>query len=139
MDNPDSSTGKMIRNPTIELTKQTNRIPIKKGAYFAYQYRISNIPEQYRTTLRRVVTHPEMTRPDGTKFTGSDYLLREPVKKGEVFDLDGYAFSEDYEMVAGDWTFQIWYKEQLLIEQKFTSYWSEQGEGGINQNKQASR
>lgn len=127
INNPDSSTGKLIRKPTIELAEQTRRVPIQKGLHFAFQYRLSNFSKgQYQVTLRRVVKHPKMTRPDGTKFSSSDYLIRKPVKRGEVFDLDGYAFSEDYELVAGNWVFQLWYKDKLLIEQKFTSYWPEQ-------------
>jgi len=43
-----------------------------------------------------------------------------------VTALDAYALSEDYELVEGDWTFQLWYQGQLLIEQKFTTYWPEE-------------
>jgi hypothetical protein len=36
--------------------------------------------------------------------------------------FDGYGFNEDYELVEGDWTFQIWYQDKKLIERKFVSY-----------------
>ena len=29
---------------------------------------------------------------------------------------------EDFEMVAGEWIFQYWLEDQLLVEQKFQTY-----------------
>jgi uncharacterized protein VirK/YbjX len=39
-----------------------------------------------------------------------------------VNSYDAYGFHEDYEMVEGDWTFQIWHKDNKLVEQTFTTY-----------------
>jgi hypothetical protein len=37
-------------------------------------------------------------------------------------------------MVPGDWTFQLWYGDKMLLEQKFTTYWAEEEpvEGGAS-------
>ncbi len=125
-ENSTTSTGTIITKPVLEHIKRTNRIPIEKNTYFAYQYRISRLPDQTRTRpvleLKRVVKHPAMILPDGSRSNGSERIIRAKVNAGQVIALDGYAFNEDYEMVAGDWIFQIWYKEHLLVEQKFTSY-----------------
>jgi hypothetical protein len=45
------------------------------------------------------------------------------VKIGQVIAYDSYALNEDYEMVEGDWIFQIWLQDKMLVEQKFTTYW----------------
>ncbi len=125
-DDPATSTGKTIGRPVLELVEQTSRIPTKKETYFAYQYRITRLPPTALLKpwieMRRVLIHPEMIRPDGSRTKGSERLIRGKVETGQVMGLDGYAFNEDYEMVEGDWIFQLWYQDKLLIEQKFTAY-----------------
>lgn len=123
VDSDVTTTGKAISKPTIQHVEQTSRIPAKKDVYFSYQYRLSNISTgRPIVNLKRVLKHPEITLPDGTKKTGSEYMIKGKVKRGEVFAFDGYAFNETYEMVEGEWVFQIWYKDKKLVEQKFTSY-----------------
>lgn len=118
-----TTTGKAISRPTIQQVEQTDRIPVKRDVYFSYQYRLSNFPTTKPVVnLKRVLKHPQITLPDGTVRTGSEYMIKGRVKRGEVFAFDGYAFSEDYELVEGDWIFQIWFEGQKLVEQKFTSY-----------------
>lgn len=118
-----TTTGKAISKPTIQQLEQTDRIPLKRDVYFSYQYRLSNIPgNQSIVNLKRVLTHPQITLPDGSIKTGSEYMIKGRVKRGEVFAFDGYAFNESYEMVEGEWIFQIWYKDKMLVEKKFTSY-----------------
>ena len=123
VETPVTTTGKAISRPTIEQVEQTDRIPVKKDVYFSYQYRLSNFPASKPVVkLKRILIHPAITLPDGTIKTGSEYMIKGRVKRGEVFAFDGYAFNEHYEMVEGDWVFQIWYEDKKLIEQTFTSY-----------------
>jgi hypothetical protein len=75
-----------------------------------------------------VLKHPEFKLPDGTTSTGSDFMINNKLERGEVFAYDAYALNEDYEMVEGEWTFQIWYQDKMLVEQKFTTYWPEDDE-----------
>lgn len=124
-DDPKTSTGKSLTKPVITRDRTTDRIPLIKGKYMAYQYRLSNIDGRM-VKLRRVLKHPEFHLPDGNITTGSDFTINKKLERGEVFAYDAYAFNEDYEMVEGTWTFQIWYGSEKLIEQKFTTYWSEE-------------
>ena len=126
VDSPNASTGKAFLNPVIQLVKQTDRIPLVKDAHMSLQYRIWNLPERPAyTKLRRVLIHPEMKLPDGSVSTGSDYMITGKVVYGQVIAYTGYGLNEDYEMVEGDWVFQIWYQDKKVIEQKFTTYWPE--------------
>lgn len=117
-----SSTGKSVSKPVITRDRQTDRIPLIKDKYMAYQYRLSNLPDLRRIKLRRVLMHPPMHLPDGKVSTGSDYTVTRKVESNEVFAFDAYALNEDYEMVVGDWIFQIWYQDRMLVEQRFTTY-----------------
>ena len=123
VDSQITTTGKAVSRPVIQQIEQTNSVPMRKDVYFAYQYRLSNLPTNKPVVkLKRVLKHPEITLPDGTKITRSEYLIKGRVKRGEIFAFDGYAFNETYEMVEGDWLFQIWYEGEKMVEQKFTSY-----------------
>ena len=128
-----TNTGKVINRPVLEVAEQTDRIPLVKDTYFAYRYRLMGFPKEEAKKpaikLRKVLVHPEMTLPDGSRSTGSDRVFKGRAFAGQVIGFDGYAFNEDYELVEGDWTFQIWFGEHLLVEQTFTMYWPEEGAG----------
>ena len=127
VDSPNSSTGKAHSRPVIQLVEQTNRIPLVKDAHMSFQYRIWNLPERpVYIDLRRVLIHPPMTLPDGTISTGSDYRIKGYVSVGQVIAYTGYGLNEDYEMVEGDWIFQIWHEGKMLIEKTFTTYQHEE-------------
>lgn len=128
IDNPKTTTGKGVSKPVITRDRTTDRIPLIKDKYMAYQYRLSNLPDTRTVKLRRILKHPEFKLPDGTTSTGSDFTINKKPERGEVFAYDAYALNEDYEMVEGDWTFQIWFGGSKLIEQTFTTYWPDDKE-----------
>jgi hypothetical protein len=41
------------------------------------------------------------------------------VSSGSAVVLEGYGLQEDYELVEGDWIFQLWYDHRMLVEQRF--------------------
>ena len=122
VDSAQTSTGKSMSNVVMTFIRQTARIPIKKGRLLAYQYRLSNLPAGRYIKLRRVLKHPSFTLPNGSLTTGSDYVISKKVENNEVFAYDVYGLDEPYEMVEGDWTFQIWFQGKKLLEQAFTTY-----------------
>ncbi|VAW63839.1 hypothetical protein MNBD_GAMMA11-1589 [hydrothermal vent metagenome] len=127
VDSEKTTTGKAVSGVTIQQVEQTERVPAEKDVYFSYQYRLSGIESNSGAkngviNLKRVLTHPPIILPDGRTKTGSEYMIRGTVKRGEVFAFDGYAFNESYELVEGPWVFQIWYKGTKLVEQTFISY-----------------
>jgi hypothetical protein len=129
IDDPKSGTGKAVAKPVVERVMTTERIPLIKGGQMYFQYRIWPLPAQPAwVDLRRVLKHPEMTLPDGTVSTGSDYTIKGRVNANQVIAYTGYGLDEDYELVEGDWTFEFWYQDRKVIEQKFTTYWPDDEE-----------
>jgi hypothetical protein len=124
--NLETGTGKVVNSPVLDLSEKTTRIPLSKGLFFSYRYRINNLLKEDAikpvAELRRVIKHPPMTLPDGTTTSGSDRIVKERTSARQVIAFHGYAFHEDYEMVEGEWTFQIWYRDKMMVEQKFTTY-----------------
>jgi hypothetical protein len=123
INDPNTGTGKAVAKPVVELVRKTGRIPLIKGVQMYLQYRIWPLPAQpAHADLRRVLQHPEMKLPDGSVSTGSDYMIKGKVSSGQVIAYTGYGLDEDYELVEGDWIFQIWYQDKKMIEHKFTTY-----------------
>ena len=121
--NPDTNTGKLIRGTTLEfMGYDTNRVPLRKGVRFGYRYWLKLPPDQKRPSFKRVLIHPEMTLPDGSTVSRSERILKKHATHGIVTAIDAYALSEDYELVEGEWVFQLWYNEQMLVEQKFIAF-----------------
>lgn len=124
VDDPNTSTGKIIAKPVIQLVKSTERIPLIKGAQMYLQYRIKPFPDRpVYVDFRQVLKHPEMTLPDGAVSTGADIPFKGKVSVNQSIGYIGYGFDEDYELVEGDWVFEIWYQDKKLVEQTFTTYW----------------
>lgn len=117
-----TSTGKSFSKPVLKQLNANNRIAVQENAYFAYQYRIGNLPDVSWVDLRRVLIHPKMTLPNGSVSMGSDFIIKRRVQAGQVIAYDGYGLNEAYELVEGDWIFQLWYQNKILVEQKFTTY-----------------
>jgi hypothetical protein len=129
IDDPSTTTGKSVLKPVVELVRSTDRIPLIKGVQMYLQYRIWPLPEQVAyANLRRVLKHPPMTLPDGSTSTGSDYMIKGKVSANQAIGYTGYGLDEDYELVEGDWIFEIWYQDRKMIEQKFTTYRPDEAE-----------
>lgn len=129
IDDPSTGTGKSVVKPVVEFVRAAERIPLIKGGQIYFQYRIWPLPAQPAyAELRRVVKHPKMTLPDGSFSTGSDRMIKGKISSNQVIAYTGYGLDEDYELVEGDWTFEIWYQDKKVIEQKFTTYQPEEEE-----------
>jgi hypothetical protein len=123
VDSPQTGTGKSIAKPVMLMVRKTDRIPLIKDVYMSFQYRIWDLPEQPAyVDLRRVLKHPPMNLPDGSVSTGADYMIKGRISAGQVIAYTGYGLNESYELVEGEWIFQIWHQDQKLIEQKFITY-----------------
>ena len=122
VDKPETNTGKTHSASTIQLIEQTDRIPISKGVYFGFQTRIEPLPGRAFIKLKKIVRHPEMVLPDGSATSGYEVNETKKVSSGVAFTTSGYSLDEDYELVAGEWIFQYWLEDQLLVEQKFQTY-----------------
>ncbi len=139
-DSSQTNTGKVVRKPQLEHVRMTDRIPLVKNTYFGYQFRLFKLPPEALISpvmrLRKVLIHPEMTLPDGSKTTGWDRPFKGRVETQQVMGFDGYVFNEDYELVEGDWIFQLWYKDKKLIERKFIAVRPEYAHVAVSSEKE---
>lgn len=120
-----STSGYVKEGGEVELVEQTQRIPLEKSRLFGFKFRISGFDDKESVQLKLVVTHPEITRPNGSKSTGYTYPILLEVKDGVIENQSGYSLDHEYELVEGEWTFEYWYYKQKLVSQTFVTYISE--------------
>jgi hypothetical protein len=118
---PSAPSGAVQAGATVKLVELTDRIPIEKGRLFGFRFRVTGIDTQESVEVREVVTHPPMTKPDGTVSTQYETTVGLNVRLGEVSDYAGYRLDHGYELVEGEWKFEFWLGDKKLLEQKFTT------------------
>jgi hypothetical protein len=108
---PATTSGGVRSYFEIRIVRTTNEVPAERGVQFGIAHEFLNIPALDKVEM--VVTHPDMTKPNGTTSTG--FRLSWP--SSQTFTT--YGLDNDYEVVRGDWKFQYYFKGTLLCEQAF--------------------
>ncbi len=69
--------------------------------------------------IRSVIKFPApgLQRPGGRLYVES--VEKKEVRIGQP-SLHGYGFDEEWELVPGEWVFEIWYRQARIIKQTFT-------------------
>jgi len=106
----------------IKLIKKTNKIPATKDLAFGIRYIIHGSPLGEKVKIRKIMIYPRsgLRNPE----TGKVGYKKETASHIKIGDkkLYGYIFGQEWLMVPGDWTFQLWYEGRELAERTFTVY-----------------
>jgi hypothetical protein len=120
--NISATSGYVKEGGEPELVEKTDRIPLQLNRLFGFKFRISGFDDKRTVQLQLVVSHPEITRPNGSTSTGYTYPLVFDVQDGVIVNESGYSIDNQYEMVEGEWKFEYWYNKQKLVSQTFTTF-----------------
>ena len=117
---PNTPTGTITAVKDVKNVELTTTIPARLGIEFGFQYIVVGEPAGAEVTLDIVNIYPEQ----GLPTPGStEHLFRSEYSRtkkiGEIEYL-GYGFENAWEVVPGNWTFQIWYDGRQMMEQSFT-------------------
>ncbi len=105
----------------VALRLQTTKVELKQGTVFGFEYILSNLPDTNKKLyLDTIVYHPKMINAQGKAYYVSRYKQPMRPKNGVYKDSLTYSLSEEYEMVAGEWVFEIRYQDQPVISKKFS-------------------
>lgn len=102
------------------LIQSTTSIIGKEDLNFGFRYLLQCAgynPEEVPVTIR--VLHPKMRNP----INGNERTLSEWTDNAFTSYLNyhsGFIFNEPWEIVAGNWTIQVFHKEQKLAEKSFS-------------------
>jgi hypothetical protein len=119
---PDASapTGKLAAVTAVENIEATTAIPGKVGLEFGLQYVVVGEPAGAEVSLDFVGIFPPPGLIDPADPTPLLETRYSRVKKiGETVYL-GYGFENDWEIVSGTWTFEIWHAGKKLATESFS-------------------
>jgi hypothetical protein len=103
----------------VRFSEFTKEIPGRLGVNFGFLYRINTSPRGQKLKIRSVIRFPEpgLQNPRGHLYEES--VERRSITIGDNI-LHGYGFDEPWEVVPGDWVFEIWHKDARIIRKTFT-------------------
>ncbi len=103
----------------VRFVEFTNTIPASLGTNFGFQYVINSSPKGAEMNVTNVIRFPGegLQRPGGRSWTESREDRK--IRIGHR-DFYGYAFDEEWEMIPGEWVFEVWHKNARLIRKTFT-------------------
>ena len=103
----------------LRLAAQTRTIPAVRGVSFGYRFTLVGTPIGAIAPLHMVTLFPSpMTNPathQSSTRSESDIGL-----SIGATGYAGYSMDDDWEVLPGTWTFQIWHQGRKLGEQSFT-------------------
>ena len=99
----------------------TTDIPMILGTQFGLEYQINTQPSGRPIDITTIIRFPEpgIVQPRGRTYLRSKETSR--INIGEAH-LHGYGFDETWELVSGEWVFEVWYRKALLISKTFNVY-----------------
>lgn len=104
----------------LRLAETTRTVALQRGVNFGFEYTITGSPDKANVPIRIVVRFPApgLNKPgSSTPLTDASFDL---TKQIGVSAWNGYSIDEDWEMVPGQWSFEIWSNGQKLETQTFT-------------------
>ena len=108
--------GKLEGLDGFMLQQSTTNVPARVGTRFGFRYRILGSPKDAPIMLAMVGEHPPLTNPKTGKTSRRDeYQLQSWI--GDTYTC--YCLDEEWELVSGKWTFEVWHKGRKLCEQSF--------------------
>jgi hypothetical protein len=116
---PGTASGQEGVLDQIAFTEKTTRVPARLGTRFGIRFR-PPVGQSISLEQRWHLPAPGLRNPQ----TGNVYRQTTfPIEA--VIGDDGvraYAFDEEWELVPGDWTLEIWSGQRKLLSQTFTVF-----------------
>lgn len=109
-------TGQLLLGGPVKLEKQTTRIPARLKSKFGFRYVLHGEPGGPPVRLHFRYLFPLMKDQDGKEIRSYDTTA---VAKLEDKPHMLWDFTEPYELVTGQWTFQVLRGEEIILEKKF--------------------
>jgi len=116
---PNSAAGKVLMNAKYTHRETTDTIPMPLGNTFGFKFRLANIPTDVISRFRFVARHPPIMAAGGKLSQASSYELEGVSPVSYLEDYFTYEFSTPEELVAGDWTLEIWRNGKKLVSKTF--------------------
>lgn len=109
--------GERVLTQSNQTIQPTDEIPARLGSKFGMRYRLEGkVAED--TPLTLLYLTPGVRTPDGKRHDKFEVVQK--LVPGAAQDVMAYEFTENYEVVPGQWHFMVFQGDRLLAEQRFT-------------------
>jgi hypothetical protein len=119
----DSIDAQGIKRSTIDNVRHaatTTSIPLQKNVQFGYRYKIIGQPDGAQVDIKLVTNYPT---PGLRSPSSQNPVMRaERVRKRRIGEtgITTYTLEDDFELVPGVWTFEIYAGNRKLLTKTFT-------------------
>ena len=104
---------------TYVFVKKTEKVHLAKGVSFGFVWSASGFPNENSISITHLLEHPPLRTPDGSTVTESkETYFYKPVN-GKIKHTEGYSFSEEFELVEGQYKFTVFYKDKAIVTKTF--------------------
>lgn len=104
----------------FEIITTTDHVPLAKGVAFGFKWVAHGFSDLNEVKLIHVLEHPPLTTPGGNVVNLSkETYFYKPVN-GKIEHVEGYKFTEDFELVEGLYKFSVFYGDQEIVKKEFT-------------------
>lgn len=117
VDVSNSPSGNVLLGGSLKLLKQTDRIPAVLKSKFGFRFMPSE--DLKKKKLKIVYRFPDIRNPQNGQILNRLEAEVDYDKSGNPVGVI-YDFSEKYELVPGEWTFQVFDADRKIVEKKFT-------------------
>lgn len=103
----------------VRFVEFTHEIPAELGTSFGLEYVVNSTPRGAEMDVTTVIRFPEegMQQPGGRLYKESREHHKIELGKEQFY---GYRFDENWELVPGEWVFEVWHNDARLIRKAFT-------------------
>jgi hypothetical protein len=117
-DSKNSPSGYFLRPETVKFTETTDKIKGMKGVRFGIEYFIKGFTDDKDdVSFVCKISHPTMSHPRTNEKIESVTEIKTNYLNEKNFDY--FRFEFDWEIVTGQWTFEIIEDNRTLLTKKF--------------------
>lgn len=116
----DVASGEIFYAKAAKLVEKTTTIEAKIGVGFGFKLKVVGQSPNGRANLTSITIYPQpgVTNPKTGTTTMREEVSRTPkINNPEVYE--GFSFENEWEIVTGTWTFEIWDGDRKLVSQSF--------------------
>jgi hypothetical protein len=116
---PGTATGLVTNRTSTTLIKTTTTVPARIGSQFGFRYRVIGQANGAIVNLKRIILVPQpgMRNPATGNTTVRDEYAYQKAIGGTGFA--SYALDDEWEVVPGTWTIEIWDGNGKLASKSF--------------------
>ncbi len=111
-----------IKYKSSKFVNTTDKVPAKLNTMFGVKFYVNRTPKRGEVSYTVKWIHPPLQNPEvGKTITSQTYKGTARAGKDD-WSSSIYKFDNDWELVPGEWIFQVFFEGRLMAKKTFTVY-----------------